>query len=148
MRTQGDPAQSISNDSSQRPTGMTIVSIIDFIGGALGVVLAVLLFAQALRGPASPRDSSGFFVLIAGVVVLVLAVAAMIVAVGLFRMKGWARVITIVVSSITFVITIVIGFFLIRNGLNARVLGLPYDIGALVIAVINAIIVYVVVTRK
>ena len=126
----------------QRPIGITIAAAIEIVGGVLGILLSIIAIIQTAGAPYNPRDSSSAIVLDAAIVVFILSVVAIIVAIGLLRMRGWARTITIVMSIITIVLAVVAIAF--GNGLHFP----PLEIAALVIAAINVFIIVVVISWK
>ena len=149
MRSQGDLARSISNDSPQRPTGITIVSVLGIIGGALGVLLSlvvIVLTAQNPSTPGNPRDPfSGLFG--AAVVVLIMSVPTVIINIGLFQMKGWARILIVILSIITILLVVFTIWNTIQNG-DSMGSAAPVLAPELIIAAINVLVIYVVVARK
>ena len=132
----------LNNASPQRPIGITIAGVIEIIGGILGVLLSIIAIIQTAGAPYNPRDSSSAIVLDAAIVVLILSVVAIVIAIGLLQMKGWARVITIVMSVITIVLALVAIAF--GNSLHFE----PLEIAALIIAAINVFIIIVVIALK
>lgn len=87
----------------QRPTGVTILAVLEFIGGVLGLLGACgLLGLGALGGAAGIAGSGGDGSQAAaagvlgvlgiglGVVTLVLAIVGIIIGVGLWTLKRWA----------------------------------------------------------
>jgi len=109
----------------ERPTGVTIISVLGFIGAAfllfaaLGMFLAgaVVSTMAAQPGVASFMRFGGAVV---GAVFLGLAVLYVILSVGLWKLQNWARILTIVlliVSAILYAFGIfrsVLHFHLIR----------------------------------
>jgi hypothetical protein len=96
----------------QRPTGVTIIAVLDFIGAGFCVIGGLLMFmggsivasifsAAAANGAAGAAPAAGIMGsigVIAGVIALLLAAFAVAVALGLLKLKNWARVTTIVFS--------------------------------------------------
>ena len=86
----------------QRPTGVTILAVLEFIGGALGLLGACgLLGLGALGGVAGVAGSDtaggaaaagalGFLGIGLGIVTLALAIGGIIIGVGLWTLKRWA----------------------------------------------------------
>jgi hypothetical protein len=99
----------------QRPTGVTIIAVLDFIGAALCVILGLLMFAggamigslfnaaATANGATGTAPVGGFMAgigIFAGVFFLFFAVLAIFIAIGLLKLKNWARVTTIVLSAL------------------------------------------------
>lgn len=90
----------------ERPTGVTILAVLSFLGAALLVLGACVMFfmgaavlASAAGGRAlgGPLAAAGAF---AGVVFLVLAVIYVVNGIGLWKLLGWGRLLTIVLVAI------------------------------------------------
>jgi hypothetical protein len=99
----------------QRPTGVTIIAVLDFIGAGFAVIGALLMFmggsilaglfsaAATANGATGTAPAAGIMAsigIIAGVIVLCFAVLAIFIAMGLLKLKNWARVTTIVLSGL------------------------------------------------
>ena len=86
-----------------RPTGVAILAILDFIGGALAILAGVAFIAL---GGSGLLGSFGFgsllsgFVAVLGGVVLILGLFAIFVGWGLWSGKGWAWTLAIVLYAI------------------------------------------------
>jgi hypothetical protein len=96
-----------------RPTGVTIIAVLDFIGAASLLILGLLAFAggsliagfinaaAAQSGTAGAAPASGLAAgigIFIGAIFLAFAIFAIFVAIGLLKLKNWARVTTIVLS--------------------------------------------------
>ncbi len=113
-----------------RPLGVTLISIYQFLRGAVGIVFALLLMlASSLaarlaslvaEGSAIARLMHGFGQFV-GVVVLVLAVLHLIAGFGLLKMQNWGRLLTLLFSAIGLVILLPV--IMVAHGLPL-VLGL------------------------
>lgn len=86
----------------QRPTGVTILSVLSFVGAAFALLAACGMFllgaagiaaAAGGRGVGGPLLALGAF---AGVGMLILGVIYIVNGVGLWKLQGWSRVLTIV----------------------------------------------------
>lgn len=86
----------------QRPTGVTILSVLSFLGAALALMAACGMFllgaagiaaAAGGRGLGGPLVALGAF---AGVRMLILGVIYIVNGVGLWKLQGWGRILTIV----------------------------------------------------
>jgi hypothetical protein len=92
----------------QRPVGVTIIAVLAFIGaaGLLLVGLACALGGAVLATLGSHRafPFGGAFLgamgAVCGVVLLALAVVSLAAGIGLLGLKGWARILTIVLVAL------------------------------------------------
>jgi uncharacterized membrane protein (DUF2068 family) len=93
-----------------RPTGVTVIAVLCFIGGAFallggvgmmaggGIVASMMSQQGAAAGPmAGIIASVGAAV---GVFLLIIAVVDIVVGVGLLKLKEWARMVTIILTGI------------------------------------------------
>lgn len=90
----------------ERPSGVTILSILSFLAAALTILGACAMFLMGAAGIAAasggralggPLAALGAF---AGVALLILAVIYAVNGVGLWKLLGWARLLTIVLVAI------------------------------------------------
>jgi hypothetical protein len=83
-----------------RPTGVTVIAILSFLGAGLLVLFGcALLFGGAIiatLGMSVPAAMVGVGVAIAAVFFFGLAALDVVTGIGLLNMRNWARVITIV----------------------------------------------------
>jgi hypothetical protein len=91
-----------------RPVGVTILAILDFIGAAFAVIFAILCFAgggilasvmsqsQAQGGGAGLAALFGAGAAIFGIVCLVFAALYALIGWGMWGLKNWARIVTLV----------------------------------------------------
>ena len=101
-----------------RPTGVTIIAVLDFIGAGFCVLagLAMMLgggFMATMMGQQDGGAGAGFLGAIgaaAGVFFLVCAAVAVLLGWGLLKLKEWARIVTIVFAAIGAVFAL-IGMF-------------------------------------
>ncbi|MGH9775930.1 MAG: hypothetical protein ACRD50_13395 [Candidatus Acidiferrales bacterium] len=99
----------------QRPTGVTILAVLAFLGAACTLLVG---FAMLVGGAAFSRmlsASPGAAMLAGmgaalGVVCLLFAVLYLAIGVGLWKLKNWARVLTLVLTAIGLVFA-VLGLF-------------------------------------
>jgi hypothetical protein len=90
----------------QRPAGVIVIAVLDFIGGAVCVLFGLLsfvggsfiagLFAAANAGAGSGL-AAGIGAII-GVVFLGFAALAVITGIGLLKLKGWGRILEIILA--------------------------------------------------
>jgi hypothetical protein len=90
-----------------RPTGVTILAVLEFLFAGLCILIGLLLMVGfGLLGGAvgqAGEDGSGMALLmglgaVAGVVFLVVALIPLIIGIGLWKLKNWARILVIVFS--------------------------------------------------
>lgn len=120
-----------------RPTGVTILAVLQLIYGLLGtLVSAIALFfggliaaGGAVSGDAQAAGAGGTLIIIT-IISLVLSILALIVSFGLFTLKGWAWTLTYVIQVISIVVNVVNVFM----GENVG--------GAIFSIVISAVIIY------
>jgi uncharacterized membrane protein (DUF2068 family) len=92
-----------------RPTGVTVLAILNFLGAASMVICGLLLMlglGLAGMGAGSAGEKGGMALLlglgaVAGVVFLVFAAVAIVVGIGLWRLRNWARILTIILAAIS-----------------------------------------------
>jgi len=120
-----------------RPTGVTILAVLQLISGLLGTLFsAIALFlggliaaGGAVSGDAQTAGAGGALIIIT-IISLVLSILALIVSFGLFTLKGWAWTLTYVIQAISIVVNVVNVFM----GENVG--------GAIFSIVISAVIIY------
>jgi uncharacterized membrane protein (DUF2068 family) len=95
----------------QRPLGVTIIAILTIIGGIALLSIGAVLFVIGI-----------------GVVLVVLGIAYLVMAYGLWKGKGWAWTITLIIS----VISIIVGIASIATGTFAAIIHI----------IINAVVIY------
>ena len=91
----------------QKPTGVMLIAILYIIGAILSLLagVAAFLFGGALMMHAAAygypvRGIAAGFGAFLGVILLMVGVFSLIVAIGLFGMKNWARIIAMALSAI------------------------------------------------
>jgi hypothetical protein len=92
----------------QRPTGVTVIAVLDFIFGALVAILGLLAFAggsmlSGLFAGAGGGAGSGIAASIGaiiGVVCLVFALLLILAGVGLIKLAGWGRITQIIIAAL------------------------------------------------
>ena len=96
--------------TQQRPTGITVISILMIIGGLILIFTGI---APLVIGPLISIDSDystsslGFLITIGGLVLVILGIASLIVSWGLLKGKRWARTITLIISFIAIIFAII-----------------------------------------
>jgi hypothetical protein len=90
-----------------RPTGVTVIAVLDFIGAAfcvlagLGMMLGGGYFATMLsQGRGANAGMLAAIGAAAGVIFLVLGAIGILLGWGLLKLKDWARIITIVLAGL------------------------------------------------
>ncbi|MBI3670817.1 MAG: hypothetical protein HY237_13690 [Acidobacteria bacterium] len=91
----------------ERPTGVTVLAILAFIGAGLSVLCALVMFvggaalsALGGRGAMGLGMLAGMGAAVAGVFILFLAVVYAAVGYGLWTLQNWGRVVCIVLIAI------------------------------------------------
>ena len=77
----------------QRPAGVIITSVLQVLGSLFVLLLAAFMaIAPRIvpRSPDTPKEPPGFFLVIAAMY-LIFALLGLATAIGIFRLKGWAR---------------------------------------------------------
>lgn len=110
-----------------RPTGVTILAVLSFVGAALTLLAALGMFVMGSAGIAAMAGHGGTMggplaVLgaFAGVAFLILAVLYVANGVGLLKLQGWARWLTIILAALG----VVFGVIGIVRGLAPLMMGL------------------------
>jgi uncharacterized membrane protein (DUF2068 family) len=86
----------------QRPLGVTILAVLNIVGGVLGLLASLFMLGLfGLGGSAVGAETVGA-VNGAALVTLVISILQIIVGVGLWRLLGWARFATVVVTFMNF----------------------------------------------
>lgn len=90
-----------------RPTGVTIIAVLQFIGAGIAVLagLGLMLGGGFVASIMSQQQSAGAGVLAAigaaaGVAFLFAAAIAVLLGWGMLKLKEWARIVTIVLSAL------------------------------------------------
>ena len=119
----------------ERPTGVTILAVLGFILAGLMLLAACIMFAVGAAGIAGMTRGGtvgggmlatlGAF---AGVFCLVFAVLYILSAVGLLKLRGWGRLLTIVLVAISLLF-----------GIRGVVMGVAHGFGSPVVSQIIVI---------
>src|SRR5215472_3623435 len=94
-----------------RPVGVTVIAVLEFLGAAfclllgLGALLGGGFLAAIMSQSGAPGGAAGAGVLGAlgaalGVVMLVFAALYILVAWGMLKLKGWARIVTMIFAGL------------------------------------------------
>jgi hypothetical protein len=89
----------------ERPTGVTILAVLAFIGAGMLVLAALgVLVGGAMVGSLAAHPGMGMFAgalgAIIGVVFLGFAILYVVVGIGFLKLQNWARVLVIVLSGL------------------------------------------------
>jgi len=121
-----------------RPTGISLIAVLCFILGLLGLVSALMTLAIPLPDP------FGRVSLVLGLLSLIIAALYLVVGWGLWELREWARLTTMVISALILVANLVGGVALIAGieigGVPLRFPGV--GAGELIWAAIAAFILY------
>ncbi len=92
----------------ERPTGVTILAILEIIAGILMFLGAAGMMVLASMGSAVPMAGIvfGVFAVIMALVLVILGIIAFILAYGLWNGKGWAWWLAIIFSVISIIVNI------------------------------------------
>ncbi len=100
----------------ERPTGVTVLAVLCFIGGAFAVLGGLAMFFAGALGMAGMASRPGMGMMMAGmgafvgVFLLILAALYVIVGVGLWKLLNWGRILALVLVGIGAVFAI-LGLF-------------------------------------
>ena len=122
----------------KRPTGVTIIAILNIIGGIImliGGIAAAAVGALLPSLPISQSDLSGLppmflgaGAIAIGIILIIIGILSFVVAYGLLKGMGWAWTLTLVLS----IISIVLNAISIATG----------NFGGIISIIISAIIIY------
>ncbi len=126
----------------QRPAGITVIVVLDFIGGAFCALIALLAFAGgsmiasflSQAGAGMGSGIAGGVVMFAGVVLLAVAALVIITAVGLLKLKGWARIIQLVLTALGLLNSVrgfASGFHMQGSAMAVTIVVIAYDVWVL-----------------
>jgi uncharacterized membrane protein (DUF2068 family) len=92
-----------------RPTGVTIIAILDFVGatfcvlGGIGMMAGGGILATMMNQQGQANGMSGLIAslgAVMGVFFLIIAAVEIILGVGLLKLKEWARMVTVILTAI------------------------------------------------
>ncbi len=92
----------------ERPIGVTILAVLEFISAGLVLLLGLLLTVGLSALGAMGRGGEGGSILgvlaalgaAAGVFVMILAIIPLAIGIGLWKLKNWARIVVIVFAGL------------------------------------------------
>jgi uncharacterized membrane protein (DUF2068 family) len=123
--------------TTQRPTGVTILAVLQFIGGVLSLLFGLsslffggLMVVSDAATTAGAEIDMGPIMLTAGVVALISGVIGLIAGYGLFTLKGWGWTLAVIFA----VANIVSNLLSLFQGANI--------VGAIIGIVISGLILY------
>jgi len=95
----------------ERPTGVTILAVLAFIGAGTGVLFSLLMF---VGGPMTSSAAqypqfammTAFGRAVVGMVCLGLAALNIVVGVGFWKLQNWTRILTIVLLGLNLLATV------------------------------------------
>ncbi len=91
------PTSGYSASSGDRPLGVTILAILQLLGGVISIFggLAIVMIFPVI------------FTLILGVILLILGLLGLIVGWGLYTMKSWAWMLAMILNIINIIVAII-----------------------------------------
>jgi len=127
--------------ANSRPTGVTILAVLQIIGGILSLIFGVssllfggLMVASDAAANTGAEIDPGPILLVAGLVAIVSGLIGLIAGYGLFTLKGWGWTLALVFSVLN-IIRSLLGMF---QGGNV--------VGAIIGIVISGLIIYYLMT--
>ncbi|ABL78803.1 DUF7144 family membrane protein [Thermofilum pendens] len=124
-----NPVLQFSQTTRTRPTGVTILAVLNMLGGALLVLLGLIFVAVGpLLERSTPATMPGLFSLILGglgALLIVMGAVSLIVGWGLWTGKGWAWWVTVIFE--------VLGLL---SGLLSAAAGDPFSVVGLLVSAI------------
>lgn len=134
--------------NTKRPTGVTIIAILIIIGGivlligglsliGLGALLSISSTETVQTSTGSIESAElaamGMIPLVLGTILLIIGIVYLVVSYGLLKGKGWAWIVTVVVTSIGLIIQIV-SSILAGSITSSVVVGLGSNIVGIIIS--------------
>ncbi|MBX4211837.1 hypothetical protein KW787_00065 [Candidatus Pacearchaeota archaeon] len=100
--------KSMKMDSSMKhniPTGVKVISILDYIGGAFGIIFGLIFILGggaianwATSIPGASRGLVGAGLAVIGVVLIIFGVLGILLGRGVWKGRSWARIIQIILA--------------------------------------------------
>ncbi|MFW9870010.1 MAG: hypothetical protein ACFFFO_12870 [Candidatus Thorarchaeota archaeon] len=95
------PTTGYSAPAGDRPLGVTILAILEILGGLLNLLVAVGLFALGALDP-----FFGIIWLMVGAIMAILALLALVIGWGLWALKSWAWMLALILNIINLILNI------------------------------------------
>lgn len=94
-------------EQSTARTIVNVVSILDYIGSGIAIIagLAAILAGSSILGALSPALAA--LGAIFGIVVIIVGIFGIFVGYGLWHLKNWARIVTIIFSALGVLVSLV-----------------------------------------
>jgi hypothetical protein len=128
---------------SNRPTGVSVIAILAFLGGAIVILWGLLLLFLPI-----PGELAGPSVVI-GLVIIVLGILEIAIGWGLWELKNWARITMVVLQALSLISGLIMGaVFLFGVDISGIVPGLGrlsfpgYGIGLWLGAAVSGVIIW------
>lgn len=123
-------------NTNQRPTGVTILAILNFVAGAIGLFASLSMLGLLGLGGQAVDTQVATTITANALFTLVISIGQLVVGFGLWRLMGWAWFATVVITLMNFgnAFWRMIGGFQSGNAADIT--------GGLVAAVIGFIILY------
>ena len=96
------PTTGYSAPSGERPLGVTILAVLEFIAGILGLIGGIGLVALGASIP-----FLGAFGIFFGIIVIILALIDFIIGWGLWSLKSWAWMLALVFNIINAILNLI-----------------------------------------
>jgi uncharacterized membrane protein HdeD (DUF308 family) len=100
--------------TNQRPTGVTILAILQFIGGALSLLGGLALMAFGGSAVNTGAGEVAAIPAMLGIVLILSGIIGLVAGYGLFTLKGWGWLLAIIFS----VLNIISGLLNLFQGAN------------------------------
>jgi hypothetical protein len=125
---------SLESTPKSRPLGVTIIAILNIIGGVIMLIFGIGLVILGAVLPTLPpsvfnQSLFGGVGIAFGAVLVALAIVSFIVAYGLLKGRGWAWTVTLILSIISIV-------------WNAITIATAANFGGIISIIISAVIIY------
>ncbi len=100
----------------ERPTGVTVLAVLNFLGAGLYALFTVLFFLIGAGGAASGMMSemgggAAAFLLglgaAVGVILLIFSAIGLAIGIGLWKLRNWARIVTIVLVGLSLLLGVI-----------------------------------------
>jgi hypothetical protein len=120
----------------QRPTGVTVLAILAFIGGVLGILagLAVIaaggiVAATGVAATTASASAAGGFIMVVGIITLILGILDIVLGIGALRLSPWAWPLGVGLM----VVSILVDVFYISQGqsIGSQVVGILISAGVI-----------------